>query len=259
MKALQRYKITILILSLVVIIQGVFIIILARPKKVPRIPVGIKGKIAIVLDDWGYNLNHLSILETIKYPLTISVLPNLAYSKIIARELHQRGFEVILHLPLEPQELLRLEENTIMTSFDESTIRDIMRKDLSNLSSAVGVSNHMGSKATEDIKTMQSIFKELKKRRLYFLDSLVSSESVSCDLAYKMQIGFAKRDIFLDNEENPEYVKGQLHKLKLRAQIQGSAIGIGHDKKNTLEVLKEVMPQIEKEGYQFAFVSELIK
>jgi polysaccharide deacetylase 2 family uncharacterized protein YibQ len=41
--------------------------------------------------------------------------------------------------------------------------------------------------------------------------------------------------------------------------VYGQAIGIGHDRKITLEVLKEVMPSIEKEGYKFVFVSELIR
>lgn len=91
------------------------------------------------------------------------------------------------------------------------------------------------------------------------MDSLVSSDSVGFDLAHKMQLGFIKRDIFLDNTETPEYIKGQIYKLKIRARVYGQAVGIGHDRRVTLEVLKEVMPQLEKEGYKFVFVSELIK
>lgn len=258
MKRYAGKKIAIWILSLVVIIQGIFIII-SRPKKIPKVPVAIKGKIAIVIDDWGYNLNNLALLEQIKYPLTISVLPNLNYSQPIARELHGRGFQIILHLPLEPHEKFRLEKNTIMTSMDDTAIKDILKQDLANVPQAQGVSNHMGSKATEDSRTMGIIFRELKRRNLYFLDSLVSSDSICFDLAQKMHLGLAKRDIFLDNTEEPEYIKNQLYKLKTRARVYGQAVGIGHDRKVTLEVLKEVMPEIEREGYKFVFVSELVK
>lgn len=256
---MKGYKITIWILSLIIIIQGIFIIALIRPKKVPKIPVVIKGKIAIVIDDWGYNLNNLYILDDIRYPLTMSVLPNLSYSKGVASDLHRRGFEVILHLPMEPREKFRLEKNTIMISMDGTTIRSILTKDLANVAYAKGVSNHMGSRAAEDLKTMGIIFRELKSRKLYFLDSLVSGESVGFDLAHKMRIGFAKRDIFLDNSQDPAYIKGQIYKLKTRARIYGQAIGVGHDRKITLEVLKEVMPQLTKEGYKLVFVSELVK
>lgn len=230
-----------------------------RPKRVPKVPVVIKGRIAIVIDDWGYNLNNLDILDQIKYPLTISILPNLSYSRKTAEELQKRGLEIILHLPMEPKEKYRLEKNTIMISMSEGNIKNIIEQDLNNIIYAKGASNHMGSRATEDSGIMEIVFKQLKKRHLYFLDSLVSSNSICYDLAKKMNLRFAKRDVFLDNKEEPEYIKQQIYKLKTRARIYGQAIGIGHNQKTTLEVLKEVIPSIEKEGYKFVFVSELVK
>lgn len=259
MARFKGYRIAIWILSVIVILQGVFIIALLRPKKAPPVPVAIKGKIAIIIDDWGYNLHNLATLDEVKYPLTVSVLPNLNYSRTLSEQVYRRGREVILHLPLEPHELYRLEQNTIMASMDEATIKNILARDLENVLHAKGVSNHMGSGATEDYRTMEIIFKELKKRKLYFLDSLVSSESVCLDLAHKMRIGFAKRDVFLDNTEELTYIKSQINKLKMRSRIYGQAIGVGHNRKVTLEVLREVMPQIEKEGYKFVFVSELVR
>ena len=261
MKKFKVYKITILILSLLVITETIllFHLWIVRPKKIPKIPPLVKGKIAIVIDDWGYNLNNLHILKEIQYPLTVSVLPNLNYTKTVAQQAHKMGLEVILHLPLEPHEKSRLEKDTIMTYMDESTIKNIVIQDLLNISYASGVSNHMGSKATEDLRTMEIIFRELKKRHLYFLDSLVSPDSICFDSANKMQLHFAKRDVFLDNQEEPEYIKGQIEKLKIKAGIEGQAIGIGHDRKTTLEVIKKVMPELEKEGYKFVFVSQLAR
>lgn len=258
MKKESGYKIAIGVLVVIIILEWIFII--TRPKIVPpKIPVAIKGKIAIVIDDWGYNLHNLHMLEQIKYPLTCSILPNLSYSRSVAKELHARGFQIILHLPMEPYERYRLEENTILTAMDEATIRSIIERDLASIVYAKGVSNHMGSRATEDPATMEIVFKELKKRRLYFLDSVVSSESICSELARKMGLGFAKRDVFLDNAEEPGYIRQQIYKLKTKAGLYGHAIGIGHDRKTTLEVLREIMPQLEKEGYRFVFVSELAK
>ncbi len=48
-------------------------------------------------------------------------------------------------------------------------------------------------------------------------------------------------------------------KLKNLSRKHGLAIGIGHDRKTTLEVLREAMPELEKEGFKFVFVSELVK
>ncbi|MDO8488789.1 MAG: divergent polysaccharide deacetylase family protein, partial [Candidatus Omnitrophota bacterium] len=103
------------------------------------------------------------------------------------------------------------------------------------------------------------VMAESKKRNLYFLDSFVTAKSVCREIANKMKVKFAKRDVFLDNQDNPVYIKQQLMKLKNLARKSGVAIAIGHDRKNTLKVLKEMLPVIESEGYKFVFVSEIAK
>jgi len=257
----RNYKIAILILSILVVIESATLIFLwiSRPKKIIKIPAIIKGRIAIVIDDWGYNLDNLYLLDEIKYPFTASVLPRLDYSKAVAAELHRRGVQIILHLPMEPHEKYRLEKNTILASMGEQEIINIIEQDLADIHYAIGVSNHMGSKSTEDLRIMSIVFNEFKKRNLFFLDSLVSPKTVCSNLAAKLQVGFIKRDIFLDNKEEPGYIKDQIYKLKRKAQMFGHAIGIGHDRKITLEALKETIPELEKEGYKLVFVSELVR
>ncbi len=257
MKKKQRHKTIIVALLLIILFQWAYILI-SKPKRPVKVYIKPKGKIAIVLDDWGYNLNNLTLADEINYPLTCSILPNLKYSSAAASQLHARGFEIILHLPLQPREKYSLEKDTITVSLDKKSVLDIIDRDLASIVYAKGVSNHMGSLATEDRKIMAVIFKELKKRHLYFLDSLVSSKSICADLARKIDLKFTKRDVFLDNKQEPEYIRGQLRKLKTKAMVYGQAIGIGHDRHATLEVLKELMPEIEKEGYKFVFVSELV-
>jgi polysaccharide deacetylase 2 family uncharacterized protein YibQ len=255
----ERQKRIILWLIVVIIVQGLFIIATFKPRAPVLSKKALKGKIAIVLDDWGYNLNNLSLVEQIKYPLTLAVLPRLSYSQEVAQKLRLRGFEIILHLPMEPREKYSLERNTLMTSFRPEVIREIIENDLASVSYIQGVSNHMGSLATEDERTMEIVLRELKKRHLFFLDSFVSARSVVPALASKLSVGFARRDIFLDNQDSPGYIRGQLEKLKLRAKAKGYAVGIGHDRRSTLLVLKEALPELESEGYRFVFLSELVK
>ena len=253
-----KYKTAIAVLCLVIILQGALILRLLPKRIAVRLPV-VKGRIAIVIDDWGYNLNNLSLLADISYPLTLSVLPALPYSERISSEAKKRGLEVILHLPLEPlpSEFKRLEQNTIMTDMDEAKIKNILLADLSGIHGVKGISNHMGSKATTSAKVMETVFLVMKKRGLYFFDSLVSRGSVAKSLSRTIGIKFAKRDIFLDNEASPDYIKGQIKKLKNIALSRGYAIGVGHDRATTLRVLIEVMPELKKEGLKFVFVSEL--
>jgi len=262
MKRKKNYKLIIAVLTAVAVIEAIFIFVLwqARPPKpgIKKARPVLKGKIAIVIDDFGYNLNNLGILEEIKYPLTASVLPNLQYSEGISAALHGLGFEVILHLPMEPYENFRLEKETIKTSMDETQIINIIGKSLSNVVHAVGVNNHMGSKATSDKRVMGITFKYLKSKGLYFLDSFVTPKSICPETAKKTGVGFTRRDVFLDNNASPEYIRGQLQKLKTKARLKGKAIGIGHDRRNTLLTIKEIMPEFSREGCQFVFVSDII-
>ena len=188
-----RYKILIAVLVLVIIAQGLYIMTHrpsvtapAKPVKVtvvtkerkPPVPVA-KGTIAIVIDDWGYTLSNLSVIEQIPYPMTLSVLPNLPYSLKVANALHERGFEIILHLPKEPLQKMSLEKNTILTTMDSQTIKAIIDHNLSTFPYMRGISNHMGSRVTEDNRTMQVIMSELRTKNLYFLDSITTSRSVA--------------------------------------------------------------------------------
>jgi polysaccharide deacetylase 2 family uncharacterized protein YibQ len=215
--------------------------------------------IAIVIDDWGYNLNSAQVLDAKNYSITAAILPNLDNTREVADILHERGFEIILHLPMEPKEGAGLEKDTLLVSLKESQIKDIITKDLSSIPYAKGVNNHMGSLATSDTRTMSTVLKTLRRKNLYFLDSYVIGDSVCADLAKEYRVPFVRRDVFLDNDSQPDYIRAQLARLKSLADEKGWAIGIGHDRRNTLEVLKEEMPKLEKEGYKFVYVSELVK
>lgn len=262
----KNYKLIILILAIVTAGQGVFIWKRSMPRA-PRMPrvsrkeAAPKALIAIVIDDWGYNLNNTEFIKETKEPFSVSILPNLPFSKTISEAAYNNDKEILLHLPLEPhnEETLGLEKNTILTTMSEKEVRDILRVALEDISHARGVSNHMGSKATEDVDLMKMIFNEMKRNGLYFLDSLVSPNSVCFDLAHKMDVKFAKRSVFLDNKENPDYIIGQIGKLVNKAKVFGYAIGIGHDRHSTLAVLKKYLPKLTESGYKLVTVSELIE
>lgn len=259
----------VMFLLLVIFIQAIVIFsLLSKPaakkqvkpvKPKPVIEQKFKAKIAIVLDDWGYNLTNLHYLDEINEPMTLAVLPNLGYSKQVAKQGQNKGCEIILHLPMQPHEKYNLEKNTILTSMDESTIKRILTSDLDNLVYAKGASNHMGSLGTENPRVMAIILSELKKKNLYFLDSFVSHRSVVLDLAAKIHVKCARRNVFLDNKLDADYIKEQLKQLKDKADTNGYAIGIGHDRKVTLEAIKAVIPQWKKEGYRFVRVSEIVE
>lgn len=217
-------------------------------------------KIAIVLDDWGYNLNNLDALKRIKEPLTLAILPRRAFSKAVAKAVQELKQEAILHLPLEPYHGRdgRLEPETVLVGMDKQEALKILDADIKSVPGIKGVSNHMGSRATESAALMGIIFSELKVRGLYFLDSF-TGKTVCKDLAEKMGLPYERRQVFLDNKSDEKYILSQFELLARIAQQRGSAIGIGHDRPKTLEVLVKAVPEFKKRGFQFMFVSDLVK
>ena len=233
-------------------------------KKAVTLPVAIKpsrgAKVAIVIDDFGYNTNNLAAFYDIREPLTFSVLPNLPHSRDVAESAKEHGYEVILHLPLESHRKdVKEESQTIKPGENRKEVIARLEKDISSVPGLSGVSNHMGSKATEDMDLMSEIFAYLKKRDLYFLDSLTSDKSVCRSAAEKAGLRFAKRDTFLDNDDKVDYIETQLAGLEKLAFKRGRAIAICHDKKNTAAALAKVMPQMSKDGIEFVYLSEMVR
>jgi len=226
-----------------------------------------KARIAFVIDDWGYNKRNIDLLFQIKRPLTISILPNLRYSGYIAEAVKENNglYDIILHLPLEARSNEAVERNTIRTNMEKDRILSILGQDIKSIPGLIGVSNHQGSKATGDEKTMGIILGELKKRGLFFLDSVTTPDSVSRDIAREIRLRFLERDVFLDLTDQTDlehfssYIKKQIRELATVALKKGNAIGVGHNKKTTLEVIKEIIPELERQGIIIVPLEKLVR
>jgi len=275
---IDRKNIIIGVLALAVVIEAFFL--LARPFKTITIiektqepaveykepelkqtPESIVGYIAIIIDDWGYNSRLCNALSDIDIPLAVSILPSLKQSSRIAQCAYRYGKTIMVHLPLEPHSMHEKypEDYVIETSMEEKKIRQILKDAIDSVPYTAGINNHMGSKATEDPHLMRIIFSELKDGGLFFADSLVTSNSVCSDLAHQMRLPFAKRDVFIDNESERSYIEGQLEQLAKKAKRKGFALGIGHARRLTLQIIREQIPLLEKQGFQFISVKDLIE
>lgn len=265
---IEKNILAISIVVLVVLLALLFSLkVILKPKEIKLERVKpkqiVKAKVAIIIDDWGYNLRGIDLLKEIEQPITISILPNLKYSSQITELAKNLEQEVILHLPLEPElndrDYIGLEKNTITSKMSKDEVVRNFELALASVPHAKGVSNHMGSGATKDAQLISFIFAEIKKRNLFFLDNLVTNESICRLQAKQAQIKFACRDIFLDNLNDEEYIRGQFKKLRKLALRINQGVGIGHSRPTTLKILKEEIPLMQEEGIEFVFVSDLAK
>ena len=129
---------------------------------------------------------------------------------------------------------------------------------LSEIPEAVGINNHQGSKATSDKRVMAVVASVLKNKNKFFLDSRTSSKTVAETTMRSAGVPTARRHIFLDNDLDTEKILNQFDKLVGIAEKKGLAIGIGHVKKSTLEVLQKKIPDLIEQGIEFKFLSQVV-
>ena len=219
----------------------------------------VAGRLALIIDDVGFTMNREEKLLALEYPITVAVLPHLTHSTEWAVLADSRGFEVILHCPLEPiNPVLDPGPGTIERGDPDQDIALILEENLRSVPTAVGANNRMGSAFTTDREAMGALLRELKERGLFFIDSLTIGGTATGAAAEEEGISFATRDVFLDHENTEEFILRQLAVLKRKAKINGSAVGIGHYRPLTLEVLARELPSFADEGIQIVPVSALI-
>jgi uncharacterized protein len=230
------------------------------PPETSSVP-GSGGKIAIIIDDWGQTTWNCKYLRDIPEPLAVSILPGLRHTKDVAQCAQAYHKLAMLHLPLEALHNYDIypPNYIIKTTMSPSLVSKIVDEDLNQLPSIAGVNNHMGSKATEDRALMKLIFKKIKRKGLFFVDSMTAPHTVCASLAYEMDLPFGKRDVFLDNINTRQAITKQLMALARIARRRGYAVAIGHDRRLTMQVIKDEIPVLEAQGFQIVSIKDLLR
>ena len=215
------------------------------------------GNIAIVIDDFADDPIAAHFCA-IPQPLTFSILPAEGQAHALVERVRTHGHEVLVHLPMEPRGEASPGAHAILVGLDDAEIRRRVRRALQSVPHARGINNHMGSKATADERVMRLVLSELKDRNLLFLDSRTTASSVAYQLAVDMDIRAVNRDLFIDEIADAQTIRGKLWELAAVAARSGQAIGVGHNRRETLIALLAALPQLERRGFRFVPVSRLL-
>ena len=219
-----------------------------------------RARIAIVIDDLGPDRKRTERAIGLKGPLTLSFL---AYATDLPRltdEAHRAGHELMVHVPMEP--ISRTEDmgpNGLTISLGRDEVLRRLRWDLGRFDGYVGINNHMGSRFTSDANGMMPVMEELKARGLLFLDSRTIGNSIGAELAHRLGVPSASRDVFLDDDINGPAVAAQLAELETIAKRHGTAIAIGHPHDVTLDQLASWIANLSAKGLTLVPVSAVVK
>lgn len=217
--------------------------------------------LAVVIDDLGRSREEAQAFLDLPLPITPAILPHLPMSAQVARLARERGREILLHLPMQPQGYPERDpgEGALLEGMDEAAVRRAVAENLASVPGAAGVNNHMGSRLTELEAPMGWVMGELAARGLYFLDSLTSPRSVAAQAAGRAGLRWARRNVFLDNEREEEAVGRQIEKAVEAARASGFAVAIGHPHAVTRRALARWAPAIEAAGVQVVPLGEALR
>ncbi len=216
-------------------------------------------RLALVLDDAGYENKMVDGFLALEIPLTFAVIPGLSGSIAFSGKAKKQGYAVILHQPMEPMGKEKLDDSFIKTGMDDRAVKAIITHGLRTVPGATGLNNHMGSKATADPRLMSLVMDELAVKNLYFVDSYTSSGSVAFQEALKRNVPALQRDIFIDNERDIDKILKQLHKAVLIARRRKIAVAIGHvTYSETLAALRLFKNQLPGLGIQLVTTDQIL-
>ncbi|MBW1650504.1 MAG: divergent polysaccharide deacetylase family protein [Deltaproteobacteria bacterium] len=217
-----------------------------------------KPKLAIIIDDTGYSFKEAEKFFGLDKAITYAILPFTPYAKKIAEYAHNKGIEIMLHLPMEPNEYPDKNpgKNALLSSMGYEEFEEVLNKNIKAVPYIKGVNNHMGSKLTTMPYYMDRLFLLLQKKKLYFIDSKTAKKSVTRQEASFFKIPFEENNLFIDNVRSYNAIKKQIERLVKIAKKEGKAIGIGHLNGDLYRVLKKELPKIKSE-VTLVSVSEL--
>ena len=221
---------------------------------------GLRPKVAIIIDDLGYNPDLAFSFLKLNLELSFSILPSAPFTDIIVREANKKGREILLHQPMEPKDYPSVDpgRGALLLSMNEMDIRQVLDQNLKEIAGAKGVNNHMGSSFTENREKMKVILRELKNRGLFYVDSRTTKGAVGFEQAKRIGVAAAERTVFLDNNPDPKAICVQIERLLEVAENFGSAIGIGHPYHETFEIIEKYQGRL-REGFDVVPVSKLVR
>lgn len=217
----------------------------------------VTGRLAIVIDDAGRDLDSQHIYEQMGIPLTLAVMPDQIHTRDAALSWRAHGLPVILHQPMESVSGIGMEPKVILTSMSDAAIRQMLRDSLSQLPEAIGINNHQGSKATIDARTMDIVMNELHHHGLFFFDSHTNSMTAADKAAKTYGVPYVRNDLFVDNSASVSDICAMIQEGADRAKKKGTYIIIGHCRPHTAEAFRQMVPKLKAQGIEFVYLSSL--
>lgn len=235
---------------------------LTQIKKPPVTPLQLPkdgtALIALVIDDCGIAEAGTRAAIALPPQVTLTFLPYGTKSGELAREAQGKGHNVLLHMPMQPVGRVDPGPNALTVGLPPEEITRRVHAAFAALPPVIGLNNHMGSRFTASEADMEPVIREIKRRNLFFLDSVTSPQSVAASVARNAGVPTLARDIFLDDIVTEDEVERELARAEAIARKRGVAIAIGHPHPSTLKVINRWLATHRDRGFRLVALHDLL-
>ena len=215
--------------------------------------------IAIVVDDVGLDETNLPQWLAIDAPLSFAVMPYCVISAGLSDQLYDAGFLIMMHIPTEntPPNTYSA-DGQLSCGMDSSTVSGTLDADLATVPNVSGINNHQGGQGCADLQLMTYECEWARSKGFYVVDSNSAVNSKVAQAAVSLGLGHKRNEVFIDHQNDPEYIRSAMRKLADLATKNGYAIGICHfHRPNTPAVVGEMVKVLKEEGIHFAFARDI--
>ena len=216
-------------------------------------------RIALIIDDLGYNLELGRRALALPGPITVAVLPFTPHTTALAQLAADAGIDVILHEPMQAADETVCAPGTLTTSMSDADLRGQLAHALAQVPQAIGVNNHTGSLLTAQRAPMVSLMAELHAQSLFFLDSRTTPDTVARDVAVERGVPSARRDVFLDHVVAAHDIAAEFERAISIARQQGHAVLIAHPYQLSLTFLEQALPTLAAQGIVLVKLATLLE
>lgn len=195
-------------------------------------------KLAIVIDDIGYHPKEDAAIFAMPREISVAIIPAAPHARERNQAANAQGRDILIHLPMQPVSAIKIEEGGLHLGMSADQVMNRVDTAKQIVTYAIGMNNHMGSAATADRTLMTYLMQALHTQKLFFLDSRTTGKSVAGKIAKEQHVYALERHIFLDDSNDLSDVQRQFQSAIQYARKHGTAIAIGHPRKNTISVLQ---------------------
>ncbi|ECP8539269.1 divergent polysaccharide deacetylase family protein [Campylobacter jejuni] len=212
-----------------------------------------KPKLAIIIDDMA-NASQVRGLKALNLKLNPSFFPPDKNHSETPKLALKFDFYMV-HLPLAAINYNKPELDTLNPNDSKERIFKKIKQIKKDFKDLRYINNHTGSLFTSNEEAMRKLYEALKNQNIFFVDSKTIRNSKANKIAKELSMPYIQRDVFLDNEDDVNYVKKQLESAVKLAQKKGFVIAIGHPRKNTFKALEQSKDLLK--GVDLVYLSEI--